>query len=189
VAIGVVVVGVLVAQALVRWWWGHYGAPLVPLILAAVATAGQRAAVQLPGPRPRIPLGHLLAVLLCLHSVALTALSFVDRTPAPEGPGSPASRGAAERHFLSLGGKHLVFVQYAADFSIHDEWVYNRADLIDVPVLFAHDLGVRNARLRGLYPDRSAWLLLVSNQGFDVRPYAPGSGPEETQGTRGEHGQ
>lgn len=188
VPIAAVVVGVLAAQALVRWWWGHYGAPLVPLILAAVAMAGQRAAAQMPGPRPRVPLGHLLVVLLCLHFTAATALSLVERPTPLQKRWSSASRGAAERHFLSRGGTHLVFVRYADDFSIHDEWVYNPADLTTAPVLFVHDLGERNDRLRAQYADRSAWLLLVSNQGFEVRPYEPDPRPEHTRGTtNGDH--
>ncbi len=62
-----------------------------------------------------------------------------------------------------LPGRQLVFVQYSADYSIHDEWVYNRADLQQAKVVFAHDLSnERDESLLAEYPGRQALRLTLS---------------------------
>jgi hypothetical protein len=62
------------------------------------------------------------------------------------------------------GGSHLVFVRYNG-VSPFEEWVYNPADLDSARVLFVHDLGAaKNAQLLRTYPNRTAWLVNVSNQ-------------------------
>ena len=56
-------------------------------------------------------------------------------------------------------GKHLVFVHYAPDFDIQNQWVYNAADLAGSRIIFAHDLAAKNALLIADYPGRSVWRL------------------------------
>ncbi len=36
-----------------------------------------------------------------------------------------------------------MFVHYAEDYTINDEWVYNAADIQAAKIVFAHDLGRR----------------------------------------------
>ena len=76
--------------------------------------------------------------------------------PAPA-PGDRAATGPAS------GPSNSVFVQYSADYSIHDEWVYNRADLQQAKVVFAHDLSnERDESLLAEYPGRQALRLTLS---------------------------
>ena len=71
-------------------------------------------------------------------------------------------------------GTHLVFVRYASGYTVHDEWVYNLADLKGSKVLFAHDLGHRNPELVAAYPDRTTWLVTVTgNASLPTRPSLP----------------
>ncbi|MGA7410462.1 MAG: hypothetical protein WBW33_08245, partial [Bryobacteraceae bacterium] len=62
-----------------------------------------------------------------------------------------------------LPGRQLVFVHYSPDYSIHDEWVYNQADLQEAKVVFAHDLSTeRDQALLSEYPGRQALRLTLS---------------------------
>ena len=71
-------------------------------------------------------------------------------------------------------GSHLVFVTYDDEVSPHEEWVWNRAELESSRVIFAHHLGdMKNSELVAVYPERSLWLLIVSNSDAGLRPYSP----------------
>jgi len=68
-----------------------------------------------------------------------------------------------DRQLDRLPGRQLVFVQYSPDYSIHDEWVYNQADLQQAKVVFAHDLSTeRDQALLAEYPGRQALRLTLS---------------------------
>jgi hypothetical protein len=57
-------------------------------------------------------------------------------------------------------GRHLVIVRYAPDHNVHDEWVYNGADIPGAKVLLARDMGEqRNRRLIEAFAGRHVWLL------------------------------
>ena len=62
-------------QSLVVWWWPHYAAPGVPLVLAGAAMALQRLA-RAPRSTPRRrPLGAVLLVLISAYILTLAALA------------------------------------------------------------------------------------------------------------------
>jgi hypothetical protein len=62
-----------------------------------------------------------------------------------------------------LPGNQLVFVKYSPDYSIHDEWVYNRADLAQAKVVFAHDLSTElDQSLLAEFPGRQALRLSLT---------------------------
>jgi hypothetical protein len=59
----------------------------------------------------------------------------------------------------STPGRHVVLVRYGARHSVHEEWVYNGADIDASKVIWARDLpGEVNARLLDYYRDRTVWL-------------------------------
>jgi hypothetical protein len=76
-----------------------------------------------------------------------------------------------DRQLDQLPGRQLVFVQYSPDYSIHDEWVYNRADLQQAKVVFAHDLSTeQDQALLGEYPGRQALRLTLSPSNATLAP-------------------
>jgi len=91
---------------------------------------------------------------------------------APSAQGARLSRGDVVRQLGSRSGRHLVFVRYEPDASIHVEWVYNPADISAAPVVFAHDLGpARNSALIAELPGRSIWTARVSQGNAVIVPY------------------
>ena len=153
---------VSVGQAFVAWWFPHYIAPLVPVVLAGIAISVHRAAVRSSIPPQRLGLG--LAMILLAHVGTASLVHVVLRS---ERSARPEESYGARRGVISAltreGGRHLVFVRYTGEYSIHQEWVYNAADLNDAPIVFAHDLGEgKNSELMALYPGRHVWRLHVS---------------------------
>ena len=85
--------------------------------------------------------------------------------------GDPDGRIAINRQLAQAPGKQLVFVRYWPKHEV-TEWVYNGADIDKQTVVFARDLGsVEDERLRGYYPDRTAWLLEPDARPPKLSPY------------------
>ncbi|HMO37320.1 MAG TPA: hypothetical protein PKA06_14880, partial [Gemmatales bacterium] len=59
-------------------------------------------------------------------------------------------------------GLHLVFLQYAPDHDVGEEWVYNSADIPTQRVIWVRSISpAKDKALGEKYPERSAWLLQV----------------------------
>jgi hypothetical protein len=165
---------VVLGQAIVWWWWPHYAAPILPLVLAAMANTARRLARGVRDGGSHQPLAWVLMVLLSAH-VATTAVlhGFTPDRGGRSGHVGSLSRGEAMTHLEGLGGRHLVFVRYTPEASIHIEWVYNRADLDAASVIVAHDLGAsRNSDLIAAFPERSTWMATVSVGGARLDSYS-----------------
>jgi hypothetical protein len=173
--IGFVVLG----ASLVWWWFPHYVAPIYPLEIAVFAVTLRRADLGSRALRPSRRLAPLVAVILAAlflglpmaqHAMAAHfGLTQEAKPSSAESRGStsrtPMTRSSIKRQLELEPGRHLVFVHYDPDYDIHDEWVYNGADLPGSRILFAHDLGAaKNARLIADDPGRSLWLLRVGQK-------------------------
>ena len=88
---------------------------------------------------------------------------------------SVASRLGLMQYLESQTGRDLVFVSYASDYSVHDEWVYNRADLPNSEVILAHDLGdEQNQKLIAEYSHRTVWKLHLERSSKTLTPWRRG---------------
>ncbi len=67
------------------------------------------------------------------------------------------------------GGKHLIFVKYGPNQSVHNDWVHNGADIDGQTVVWARDMGEKNKVLIDYYKDRKLWLLEADNE-YDPPP-------------------
>jgi hypothetical protein len=74
---------------------------------------------------------------------------------------------AAEREQViqqvgQVPGDHLIVVRYGPGHLIHDEWVYNRADIDAARIVWAREMGPAADRsLLDHYAKRHVWLLTV----------------------------
>jgi hypothetical protein len=72
-----------------------------------------------------------------------------------------------------LPGEQLVIVKYGPDHDVHDEWVYNGADIDGSKVVWARDLGnSSNQELLNYFRNRMAWTLNGDEPRPSIRPYA-----------------
>jgi hypothetical protein len=174
-AIGLLALG----QSLTLWWWPHYAAPALPVLLAVIATTLQRLSRR----SPALATHRVIAVTACIVVIHASMLALVARAHGKNDDGAGARRGVwraeISKRIERAPGKHLVFVRYASDYTVHDEWVYNLADLKGSKVLFAHDLGHRNPELVAAYPNRTTWLVTVTTDRIHLTPYRVEEGVEQ----------
>ncbi len=79
-------------------------------------------------------------------------------------------------------GRHLVLVRYSPNHSVHEEWVYNGADIDTTAIVFAHERSPEeNALLLARFSGRRAWLL-SPDDGDRLTPHSrQGPGPPSTR--------
>ncbi len=76
-------------------------------------------------------------------------------------------------------GKHLIMVRYEKDnHNIHDDWVYNGAEIDNAKVLWARDLDAgQNAKLFAYFSDRKVWLVTPDSDNTYLEPYTSPDSP------------
>jgi hypothetical protein len=75
-----------------------------------------------------------------------------------------------ERALKGKGGRHLVLVEYGPGHSVHEEWVYNEADIEAATVVWARPMSREGwQRLARRFADRTIWLLYVTDHANDLR--------------------
>ena len=75
-----------------------------------------------------------------------------------------------------MGKKHLIFVRPGEGYYVHNEFVYNSADIDGSPVVWARDMGPQeDQRLIDYYRalgGREVWSLDIDNRGVLLAPYS-----------------
>ena len=157
----------------VIWSAPHYAAPLTCVIYALLAQSVRHLRTTKWKARPvGIALSRALLVLLVLS----TGVSIARRSCDPlwwTCTGDP-SRFAVMKQLLAAPGKHLIMVRYSDDHNIHDEWVYNGADIDGSKVIWARELEeAQNVRLFAYFRDRRVWLVEPDIDNTELKPYTP----------------
>jgi hypothetical protein len=124
------------------------------------------------GNRPvGIALSRSIVLLLILETGTYVSLRMC--SPLPWTCKGDVSRAAIIKKLEHSPGKHLVMVRYDnEDHNIHDEWVYNGAEIDGAKVLWARELDVeQNARLFAYFQDRKIWLTTPDTDNTYLEPY------------------
>lgn len=152
----------------------HYLAPFCGAYLVIVA-AGVEACGRWRLGRHRI--GHFVLALLGGVCIGLLMLQILGASyEARLKQTGIAQRPVLIRDLLRRGGRHLVIVRYNPAYSIHEDWVYNQADIDASPIVWARDMGPqRNEELLRYFHDRKAWLLRLSPDSLTLQTIPPGS--------------
>lgn len=88
------------------------------------------------------------------------------------------SRLVIQRKLEALPGKHLVVVRYGEDHNIHDEWVYNRAEIDSAQVVWAREISEeQDSQLFKYFRDRKVWLVTPDSDNTYLAPYSQPSRP------------
>jgi hypothetical protein len=158
----------------IEWWEGpHYAAPMTAALYAVILQGLRhlRAAIGRHGAGSRwrglVPLVPAVIVVMIAVRFAMPVFSIVPM-PAGRNPvwatGGNASSGRlkVENFLRNKPGKHLVLIRYVDhndDSSIHDEWIYNRANIDDSRIVWARELDEEhNRKLMEYFKDREIWL-------------------------------
>ena len=162
----------------VIWSNAHYAAPLTCVIFALTVQAIRRLRTVRIGSRAvGIALSRAIVLLLVLDTGINTVRGVCDPLLWPC-QGDP-SRAAIDEKLQHAPGKHLIMVRYEKDnHNIHDEWVYNGAEIDTAKVLWARELDAQqNAKLFFYFHDRTIWLVTPDSDNTYLEPYTPPGSP------------
>jgi hypothetical protein len=137
--------------------WMHYFSPAAGLMLVLVLYGLQ----YLRAARVRgVRLGTYALVIVAGISLTYTGFGIASEILYAPPSAFAASRREVNQRLEAAGGRHLVIVRYTPQHSIHDEWVYNHADIDSSAIVWARDMGTeRNRELLEYYQGRKIWLL------------------------------
>ena len=153
------------------WNMPHYSALLAPLVFYLVV---QGVRVALSSDRWHSIGQHLFRILplYCLGSLAYGLVSPQDLFAWPHDSDFQARRAQTLEELEVEGGRHLILVRYGKNHRVHDEWVYNGADIDSAQVVWARAMHpARNRRLLSHFHDREAWLFEPDNPEARLQPF------------------
>jgi hypothetical protein len=141
------------------WSFPHYAAPLTcVIILLLVQAIRHLRQVRLAGRPIGLALSWGMLCLLGWDTGAAVKNKICD--PLDWACKGDPSRAAIAKDLSQTAGKHLIVVHYDPDHNLHDEWVYNGAEIDSAKVLWARDIDpVQNAKLFAYFRDRHIWFV------------------------------
>jgi hypothetical protein len=163
----------------VIWSFAHYAAPFTCVIVALLVQSIRHLRTITVA---NWPLGRWLsrAAILLLFIETAFYVSLHQCDPLAWTCQGDPSRAAIQNRLSHEPGKHLIVVRYEPDHNIHDEWVYNGADINTAKVLWARELDeLQNAKLLAYFKDRTAWLVEPDRDNTELVPYSPAELPKE----------
>ena len=175
VAIGLVSVFVVIRSA------AHYAAPITCTIYLLAVQAIRHVRTMRMAARPiGRALSRAIVLALILDAGVNVARGVCDPLLWPC-EGDPSRTAIAEK-LNHTPGKHLIVVRYSEDHNIHDDWVYNGAEIDNAKILWARELDPeQNARLLAYFNDRKVWLVTPDTDNTYLEPYTPPGSPTALQ--------
>ncbi len=161
-------IGVLASRA-----WPHYFAPVAaPVVYLLVESLrGLTSWSPLAGR----PVGRVAAVGLLVVHLGCGVQYAIGYARSGRGDEWRHHRAAIVEDLEATPGAHLVLVRYPPDWSFHEEWVHNLADVDGSKVVWALDRGPReNVPLLEYFADRHLWIVDTAEAVPVARPGGPG---------------
>ncbi len=151
-------IATMFGYCLVVWPGPHYLAPATGAWFALlVQCARHLRTCRLFGR----PIGSALSRVVFLALIFDISHLVAQKISDPQGWGGWGliDRAQLRDHLEATPGKHIVLVRYGLGHSVHEEWVYDSADIDASKIIWARDLpGAQNDRLFRYYCDRTIWL-------------------------------
>jgi hypothetical protein len=169
----------------VIWSNAHYAAPITCVIVGLTVQAIRHLRTMRIGLRPvGVALSRAIVLLLALETGTYAAFRMC--SPLLWTCKGDPSRAAIAEKLQGTPGKHLIMVRYEKDdHNIHDEWVYNGAEIDSAKVLWARELDAeQNGKLFAYFKDRKIWLVTPDTDNTYLERYTPADselGREPTQ--------
>jgi hypothetical protein len=154
------------------WSFPHYAAPMTCVIFLLLVQTIRHLRTIRPGKRPLGLAFSWAVVILLAADVGLSVSGRICDPLAWTCQGDP-SRAIIANNLSKAPGKHLVVVSYEPDHNLHDEWVYNGAEIDSAKVLWARDIDpVQNAKLFAYFKDRHIWFVYPDKDNTELIPYS-----------------
>jgi hypothetical protein len=171
-AVWITLASVLIAVYIVVWSNAHYAAPATCLFFALVVQSLRHLRTMHTA---RFAWGKALSRAAMMLLFMNTALSAANKECDPLYWTCKAdeSRTLVLQNLQAEPGKHLVIVRYNEDdLSVHDEWVFNGADIDGSKVIWARELDkTQNQKLFEYFKDRKIWLATTQDGHLAFGPY------------------
>ena len=155
------------------WSFPHYAAPVTCVIFLLLVQAIRHLRRMRIAGRPIGAALSCAAVFLLAGEIGLRAANHCCDPLEWTCQGDP-SRAAIQEKLSHTPGKHLILVRYEEEHNIHDEWVYNGAEIDSAKVVWARELDPeQNAKLLAYFKDRHVWLVEPDKDNTELIPYQP----------------
>jgi hypothetical protein len=167
----------IVAVLAVIWSNAHYAAPFTgALYLLIVQTIRHVRTMRIAGRPVGMAVARAAVLLLAVDTAANVRIHRCD--PLPWTCEGDISRFVVQNKLEHEPGKHLIVVRYEVDHNVHDEWVYNGAEIDNAKVLWARELdAMQNAKLFDYFKDRKIWLVIPDVDNTYLERYTPPGTP------------
>src|SRR5215469_14837372 len=154
------------------WSFPHYASPATCVIFLLLVQAIRHLLTIRVAGRPFGAALACAAIFLLAADVSLRASNHQCDPLEWTCQGDP-SRAAIQEKLSHTPGKHLILVRYEEDHNIHDEWVYNGAEIDSAKVLWARELDAeQNAKLLAYFKERQVWLVEPDKDNTELIPYS-----------------
>jgi len=161
------------------WSMPHYAAPLTCVIFLLVVQAIRHLRTMKLARRP-IGIALSWAVVFLLANDVRSFVSHQVCDPLQWTCQGDPSRAAIAEKLSHTPGEHLILVRYEEDHNLHDEWVYNGAEIDTAKVLWARELDAeQNEKLFAYFKDRQVWLVEPDVDNTELIPYQPRPQPPQ----------
>ena len=151
----------------------HYAAPMAGLVFALTLQALRLLRLW----RWRVwQTGRLVVWAILIICVTGSAVAFAHKLRS-SWSAQASHRAHILAHLKETNGRHLVIVRYGAGHSVHDEWVYNEADIDGAKIVWAREMdSAQNRKLLEYFKDRHVWLVEVGQDRSspELTPYPVG---------------
>lgn len=118
------------------------------------------------------PVGFAIATFFVALFVYQFAGHVSDLRTGESVPRLAIARDTVLRTLEAKPGPHLVLVRYSPEHYIHEDWIYNRADIDASPIVWAREMGVEQDRpFIEYFHDRKVWLLEADQSPPRLVPY------------------
>ena len=153
------------------WSFPHYAAPVTCVISVLLVQAIRHMRTMRLAGRPIGLALSCAAVFLLAGEIGLRVSRHDCDALEWTCQGDP-SRAVIQEKLSHTPGKHLILVRYEEDHNIHDEWVYNGAEIDSAKVLWARELDPgQNAKLLAYFKDRHVWLVEPDKDNTELIAY------------------
>jgi hypothetical protein len=161
------------------WSMPHYAAPVTCAVFLLVVQAIRHLRTMKLARRPiGIALSWAVFCLLANDVRSLVSRQVCD--PLQWTCQGDPSRAAIAEKLSHTPGKHLILVRYEVDHNLHDEWVYNGAEIDSAKVLWARELDAeQNEKLFAYFKDRQVWLVEPDRDNSELIPYSATAAPSK----------